>query len=173
MYQQFNRYKILQVFFDNPNKKHQLREISRITKISLPSVIKHVEDLLKQNLIQEIKEGIYHGYKSLYSDKYRTLKRNDLLFRLEETGLIKELEKIFTPNCIVLYGSAVEGTDDERGDIDIFVQSSKKKINLDKYENKINRKINILYEPDMNKIEKSFKNSLANGIILKGFLRVI
>ena len=108
MYQQFNRYKILQVFFDSPNKKYQLRE------------------LLNQGLIQEIKGGIYKGYKSSFSSLYKILKRNDLLFRLEESGLIKDLEKFFTPNCIVLYGSALEGTDDLRGDIDIFVQSSKK-----------------------------------------------
>jgi predicted nucleotidyltransferase len=173
MYQQFNRYKILQVFFDNPNKKYQLRGLSRITKISLPSVKKHVEELLKQKLIQEIKDSIYKGYKSSFSNNYKTLKRNDLLFRLEETGLIKELEKTFTPNCIILYGSAVEGTDDERGDIDIFVQSSKKKIDLSKFEKKINRKINILFEANMSKIDKTFKNTLANGIILNGFLKVV
>ena len=173
MYQQFNRYKILKVFFDNPNKKYQLRELSRITKISLPSVKKHVEELLEQKLIKEIKDNIYKGYKSSYSDNYKTLKRNDLLLRLEESGFIKELEKTYTPNCIILYGSAVEGTDDERGDIDIFIQSQKKKIDLTKYENKINRKINILYEPNMNKIDNKLKNTLANGIILKGFLKVI
>ena len=173
MYQQFNRYKILQVFFDNPDKKYQLRELSRITKISLPSVKKHVEELLNQGLIQEIKGGIYKGYKSSFSSLYKILKRNDLLFRLEESGLVKDLEKIFTPNCIVLYGSALEGTDDLRGDIDIFVQSSKKEIKLSKYENKLNRKINILFETDMKKIDKTLKNTLSNGIILKGFLKVI
>jgi len=173
MYQQFNRYKILQVFFDNPNKKFQLRELSRITKISLPSVKKHIEQLLKQELVVEVKNGVYKGYKSLFSSKYKILKRNDLLFRLEESGLIKELEKTFTPNCILLYGSAVEGTDDERGDIDIFVQSSKKNIDISKYEKKINRTINILYEPDMKKIDNKLKNTLSNGIVLNGFLKVI
>jgi len=33
--------------------------------------------------------------------------------------LLKEIEERCTPNCIVLYGSGVEGRDDERGDIDI------------------------------------------------------
>jgi hypothetical protein len=173
MYQQFNRYKILQVFFDHPNKTYQLRELSRITKISLPSVKKHVEELVKQDLIKEIEGGIYKGYKSFLSKKYKTLKRNDILLRLEESGFIEELEKTFTPNCIILYGSAIHGTDDERGDIDLFIQSSKKKMDLSKYENKINRKISILFETDMNKIDKTFKNTLANGIVLNGFLKVI
>ena len=133
MYQQFNRYKILQVFFDQPNKKFQLRELSRITKISLPSVKKHIEILLKLDIVREKEDGIYKGYKSSLTAIYKILKRNDILIRIMESGLIKELETVYTPNCIVLYGSAVEGTDDERGDIDIFIQSKKKTINLIKF----------------------------------------
>jgi predicted nucleotidyltransferase len=173
MYQLFNRYKILRVFFDNPNKKFYLRELSRYTKISLPSVKKHVEELLKLELIQEQNEGLYKGYKSSINSTYRILKRNDLLIRLEESGLIKELEKKCTPNCIVLYGSAVEGRDDERGDIDIFVQSNKKNIDLKDYENILNRKISLLFEKDTYKINKTFKNTLVNGIVLKGYFKVI
>ena len=173
MYQQFNRYKILRVFFDRPNKKFQLRELSRITKISLPSVKKHVEALLKQDLIHEKKDGIYKGYKSSLTTVYKVLKRNDILIRLEQSGFIKELENACTPNCIILYGSAVDGTDDERGDIDIFVQSNKKIIELKKYENILKRKISLLFERELKKIDETLKNSLANGIVLSGFLKVI
>ncbi|MCK4902792.1 MAG: hypothetical protein KAS76_05475 [Thermoplasmatales archaeon] len=173
MYQQFNRYKILQVFFDQPNIKFQLRELSRQTKISLPSVKKHVEALSELDLIQENKDGIYTGYKSSFNTSYKILKRNDILIRLEDSELIKELENICTPNCIVLYGSAVEGADDERGDVDIFVQSNKKIIELKKYENKLKRKISLLFEQDLKKIDETLKNSLANGIVLSGFLKVI
>ncbi|GAH40054.1 unnamed protein product, partial [marine sediment metagenome] len=45
-----------------------------------------------------------------------------------------ELEERCTPNCIVLYGSGAEGRDDERGDIDIFVESEEKEIDLGQYE---------------------------------------
>ena len=173
MYQQFNRYKILSEFFDQPNKKFQLRGLSRATRISLPSIKKHIEILLKIGLIKEIKTGIYKGYKSSLSKEYKILKRNDLLLRLEINGLLEDLEKNFTPNCIVLYGSALEGMDDERGDIDIFIQSKKKPIDLTKYENMLKRKINILFESNVEKIDNNLKNSLANGIVLSGFLKVI
>jgi len=173
MYQQFNRYKILQAFFDKPNKKFQLRELVRITRISLPSVKTHVNALLEEGLLKVINDGIYKSYKSSLSKKYRILKRNDLLIRLETTGIIKELENAFTPNCIVLYGSAVEGTDDERGDIDLFIQSKKKDLKITKYEKILNRKISLLFEPNMEKIEDNLKNTLANGIVLSGFIKVI
>ena len=173
MYQQFNRYKILRVFFDEPNKKFQLRELSRITRIALPSVKKHIEGLLEQGLIKKTSGGIYTGYKSSFSNTYRALKRNDLLTRLGESGLIKEIENRCTPNCIVLYGSAVEGMDDERGDVDIFIQSIKEDVELKKYENILKRKINLLFEPYIEEVDNRLKNSLANGIVLHGFLKVI
>lgn len=173
MYQQFNRYKILQAFFDKPNKKFQLRELVRLTSISLPSVKNHVKVLLKEGFLNVISGGIYKSYESSFSKEYRILKRNDLLIRLEESGLIKELEDTFTPNCIVLYGSAVEGTDDERGDVDIFIQSKKKDFKLTRYEEILKRKISLLFEPNIEKIDDNLKNSFANGIVLSGFLKVI
>ena len=173
MYHQFNRYKILSEFFDRPNKKFQLRELSRVTGISLPSIKKHVEILLKQGIIKELETGIYKGYRSSFNDEYRLLKRNDLLLRLEKIELLDELEKKFTPNCIVLYGSAVEGMDDERGDIDIFIQSKKKPFEIKKFEKLLNRKISLLFESDIKKIDNNLKNTLVNGIVLRGFLKVI
>ena len=173
MYHQFNRYKILRVFFDEPNKKFQLRELVRLTEISLPSVKNHVEILLDQGLLKEIKTGIYKGYKSSLSRSYKVLKRHDLLIRMEECGLVKKLEEDFTPNCIILYGSAVEGMDDERGDVDIFIQSEKRDIKLKKYEEILKRKISLLFETNIESVDDKLKNSLANGIVLSGFLKVI
>ncbi|MCK5459383.1 MAG: hypothetical protein KAI20_05790 [Thermoplasmatales archaeon] len=173
MYHQFNRYKILRAFFDEPNKKFQLRELVRLTEISLPSVKKHVEILLDQGLLKETNKGIYKGYKSSLSKNYKVLKRNDLLIRIKESGLIKELEEQLNPNCIILYGSATEGMDDERGDIDIFIQSEQKDIKLKKYEETLKRKISLLFESNIEKVNNRLKNSLANGIVLSGFFKVI
>ena len=173
MYQQFNRYKILRVFFDEPNIKFQLRELERKTGISLPSIIQHVESLMENGFLQEVEGGVYKGYKSSMNMIYRIFKRNDLLVRLEECGLLKEIEERCTPNCIVLYGSGVEGRDDERGDIDIFVQSKEKRIELEKYENELKRKISLLFEPGIERIDDKLKNTLANGVVLSGFLGVV
>ena len=96
-----------------------------------------------------------------------------MLIRLEESGFINEIEEKSTPNCIVLYGSAVEGTDDERGDVDIFIQSEKTNFNLTRYEEILKRKISLLFEPNIKKIDNTLKNSFANGIVLSGFLKVI
>lgn len=173
MYHQFRRYRILRVFFDQPNRKFQLRELERITNISLPTIKHHVAVLVKEGFLKRMNEGIYPGYTSSMNELYRLLKRNDLVLRLYESGFINELEERCTPNSIVLYGSGAEGRDDERGDIDIFVQSKKQDINIHDYEKKIKRVINILFEPDITTLDDSLKNSLANGIVLSGYLKVI
>ena len=173
MYQGFNRYKILGLFFDRPNHKFQLREIERETKISLPSVRNHVQDLLKKEFLEEVNEGVYKGYTLAENQKTRTYKRNDLLARLEETGILDEIEEKTQPNCIVLYGSAVEGRDDDRGDIDLYIQATQKKINTKKHEEKLKRKISLLFEPKPTKLSKELLNNLANGITLRGYLKVI
>jgi len=173
MYQKWNRYRILRAFFDEPNRKWQLRHLEREVGIGLPSVKSHVEALLKEGLLKGDEEGVYRGYRASMSEKFRIYKLNDLLARLRSTGLVKELEERCTPNCIVLYGSGADGRDDERGDIDIFVESKEKKIDLGRYEKKLHRNISLLFEPDMKKLNRELKNTLANGIVLSGFLKVV
>ncbi|MCK4456728.1 MAG: hypothetical protein KAW39_03210 [Thermoplasmata archaeon] len=173
MYQDWNRYRILRVFFDELNKKWQLRQLERRVGISLPSVKNHVEALLKEGFLKAEEEGVYRGYRASMSERFRTYKLNDTLERLESTGLVRELEERCTPNCIVLYGSGAEGRDDERGDIDIFVESEEKEMDLGQYEEQLHRKISLLFEPDVRKLNQELKNTLANGIVLSGFLKVI
>lgn len=172
MYREYNRYKILSLFFDAPNKKYQLRELERKSGISLPSVRDHVKALEKSEFVEGVKTGVYKGYKLADNQRVRAYKRNDLLTKLEETELVDEIEKKCRPNCIILFGSAVEGKDDERGDVDIFVQSKENKIELGEYEEKLKRNINLLFEPTINKLSDELVNSLANGITLRGFLKV-
>jgi len=173
MYQSCNRYRILRAFFDSPGKIFLLRELSRLTKMGLPSVKNHVKALQKDGFLTEVNDSLYKGYRLADSQKVRIYKRNDLLARLEESGLTDMLEKKYRPDCIVLYGSAVEGRDDERGDIDIYIQAAGESPDQNKYEKALNRKISLLLEPDSGKLNKELLNNLANGITLRGFLKVI
>lgn len=173
MYQQWNRYRILMAFFDEPNRKWQLRQLERKVGIGLPSVKNHVEALLREGLLKVEEGGSYRGYRASMSEMFRTYKSSDLLARLRSSGLVNELEERCTPNCIVLYGSGADGRDDERGDIDIFVESEEKKIDLERYERELHRAISLLFEPDARKLNRELRNTIANGIVLSGFLRVV
>ncbi len=173
LYQEWNRYKVLQVFFDYPNKKWQLREIERTIGLSHPSVKDHIEKLRAEGFVECVEEGVFKGYRANKNSMFRQHKLNDLIMRLRDSGLIDKIEENCTPNCIVLFGSSVQGRDDERGDVDVFIQSKKKSIELDKFEKYIQRKISLLFEPDLQSINAELLNSLANGIVLSGYMKLI
>jgi predicted nucleotidyltransferase len=173
MIENYNRYKILQVFFDKPLKNHQIREISRITNISLPSVINHLKELKKLKLIVEDNTGIYPSLKG-NRDNYlfKTLKVNDILLKIKKSKILDYIyEKTYT-NTIILYGSCSLGEDTQKSDIDLFIESKYKNLDLSQFEQILNRKISVLFEENFKNLSPELKNNIINGIILKGYLKV-
>ena len=167
MIQKYNRYKILQVFFDNPTKNFQLREISRNVNLGLPSVTAHIKALEKE------KGNIYSVYKANKTKKFKIYKRNNILIRLHESGLIDFLLNSLSPNVIVLFGSASRGDDIETSDIDLFIQSKQQNLKLEKYEKILKRKINLLFEEKIKDMPKELLNNIINGITIHGYLKVL
>ncbi len=172
MLENYNRYRILKEFFKEPTEKLQLRELSRRTEISPPSVKNHLNKLIDQKLVKKIEKGLYPGYKANRNQKFKTYKKTDLVRTLQESGFIESLnEELSNPNAIVLFGSGAYGEDTEKSDIDILAISTKNELNLKKYEEKINRKINLQFMKEKEiKRNKEFANNLANGIVLDGYL---
>jgi len=74
---------------------------------------------------------------------------------------------------VVLFGSASRGEDTENSDIDLFLQSGESDINVEKYENALNRKISILFESDIRKLGKELLNNILNGHVLYGYLKAV
>lgn len=174
MIQKYIRYRILQEFFDFPRREFRIREMSRIVKLSLPSAINHISELQKDGLITKKETNLYPVFTAnRESEDFKTLKRNDMLWRIHESGLINLIESKIEPNCIVLFGSSSRGEDTEESDIDIFVQSKEFDFDLESYEKKLNRKINILFEPKLQNLSKELLNNIANGIVLSGYLKVL
>lgn len=56
--------------------------------------------------------------------------------------------------------------------MDLFVISKEEKLDLNKFEKKLNKEINIFFSEDFDKLSKELKNNIINGIILKGYLKV-
>ena len=76
------------------------------------------------------------------------------------------------PFSIILFGSGAKADFNEKSDIDIFVEAKELKINLAKYEKKLNRKVNLLFEPNLNNLSKELRNNIVNGIVLYGFIKI-
>lgn len=181
MLQKNNINKIMEIIFENPTKRFQLRELARISKISTTGVKSVVNELIRLEIIIKAKEKNYEYYEANRdNNKYKNFKKFYNINVIDEIGLIIYLEKELNyPEAVFLFGSTARGEDVEASDIDIFVLSSKKKeIDLDKYKKLLRRDIRliIMNKDDFEKAKEKnpeLINNIVNGINLKGFLEVV
>lgn len=164
--------KVLEVFMKKPTKGLQIRQVIRETKLGNPTVMRVLKKLMKKNLLKKMPGRIYPYYEANIEDfAFKKLKIMNTTIALEP--LITVINKTSHPNCIVLFGSAAKGEDTEQSDIDLFIQAKRKYFDTTKIEKNLVRKINLIFESDVKKINKELRNNLANGIILSGYFEVI
>lgn len=166
---------ILEFFLKHSAGEFHLRELERLTKISLPWVRKITGLLAKEQLILIKKErGLRIAKANRDNELFLAIKQSHNLLSLYKSGVVKMLNESYNhPEAIVLFGSYRRGEDTETSDIDIAV-ITKRKLNLAlaPFEKKLERKMKVL-ELEKGKIEKEFLNTLANGIVLTGYLEVV
>ena len=168
-----NTYRRLALFIEFPTKDFSVRGIARHLKLSHATILKYINDLEKLGFIKKKKETLYPTYfANTENQKYRSYKRNWLVFKITESGLIDYIQKETLPSSIILFGSGAKATFTEKSDIDIFVESNEAKLDLTKYERKLNRKINLLFEQNINNLSKELRNNIINGVVLHGFIRI-
>jgi len=146
------------------------REISKILKVSPTAVANSLKSLYKNNLINLEKVKIIN-FISFNRDEKRAieLKRTENLKKIYTSGLSDYLEKELAGGTVILFGSYSMGEDTINSDVDIAVIGRKDKVlNLEKYENILNREINVNFYDSWNKIHKHLKNNILNGILLHG-----
>lgn len=169
-----NNLKVLEIFFKNPNKSFHIRELSRLTGLSPTGIIKIIKKLKNENLLVSKREKVTEEIRPTFNDKFYLIKRIYNIYSLYESGLIDYLKKFYEePKAIILFGSYSKGLDTEKSDIDICVITSKKDLpNLTSFEKKLSRKINIITS-NTSGMKKEFKSSLANGMVLEGYVELI
>ena len=172
MIQKCSSWKVFSRFAKNPTRPYQIRELSREINLATTSIKLHLKDLEKNDFIKQEKVGVYKAYKANFNyENFRFYKKLFNLMALNECGLIRELEKQLAPDVIILFGSYSKGEDIENSDIDIFALSKEKNIELKKYEKSLDRKIQLFFSEDLNKLPKELFNNILNGVILSGFIR--
>ncbi len=169
---QQNKLKIMELLFEEPSKNFQIREISRLTKIAVTSVKNYLKELQKNKLILKDKKTFYPSYIANQQNRlFKIYKQQFIILKLYSSGLIDYLEDILHPKSIILFGSMRKGEYNKKSDIDIFIQSNEKSINLIKFEKILKHKINLFFEDDINKISKELFNNIINGIKLSGYIK--
>ncbi len=164
MLQKCSVWKVASIFFIEPTKTHFLKEISKKINLAHTSVKKHILTLIDSGLI-EPSFSVFKGYKAKRENPdFIFYKKINNLIMLKNSGLIEELKEHY-PKSIILFGSYDKGEDIESSDIDIFINSKKFPIKLEKYEKYLSRKIHLIFAEEA---AKNIKENIKQGQILFG-----
>jgi len=166
---------IQEYFCLNPTVKLRVRQIERIVKVPLPSVIRYTKELEQEGFLQRIVVGgvtFYSANRVL--PQFLLEKKLFNLRQLLRSELIDFLKEELNNPVVIVFGSYVRGEDVEGSDIDLYVETvTKKKITVEKYEKVLGRKIQLFIYSKLNKVEnKELANNIINGIVLQGFVEV-
>ncbi len=163
----------MEAFFEEPSRNFQLREISRLTKIAVTSIRKYLKELQKSALIKKNKKTLYPSYiANQQNTLFKVYKQQFIILKLYSSGLIDYLEDKLHPECIVLFGSARKGEYIKNSDIDIFVQTNRKDVNLTKFDKILKHKISLFFEENINRLSAELFNNIINGIKLSGYIKI-
>ena len=161
----------LKPFIEDCYEERSVREYSLIANMSPPTSSKILKNFEKENILK----------KREY--------RNHLLFRANrESFLLKDLSRIYWKQrlqilfdflneefhypVIILFGSLAKLESRSDSDIDIAIFSKiNKKIDLEKYEKKFKRKIQLFIFNSLEKINKELRGNIMNGYLIHGELK--
>lgn len=161
----------LEPFFRDNYRRINIREYSRIRRISPPSASKLLESMRKAGLLVKEKEKGYIYYAAnRESREFVELSRVYWLVQLKKVGLIAYLEKELVTPLIILFGSFSKAEIRRDSDIDLAIfTSSKKALVLEGFETKLGRKIQaLLFRTKEDVRNKELLKNILNGFVLSG-----
>ena len=166
---------VAELIFNNPSRTFHLRMIEKETGLSTTAISRAISELEGERIIKVEDNPVTKNIRAyLDSDKYRYYKMAFNIYRLSTWGLIPILRATFqNPKAIVCFGSFAKGEDLEDSDVDLLVISNKKAdLNLKNWEHWLKRKINLTVLESVESAQDEFKNAVANGIVLEGYLKI-
>jgi predicted nucleotidyltransferase len=165
MLQKCSIWRVAEIFFIEPTRVHYIKEISKKISLAHTSVKKHLIVLRNEGLIEQVDTEIFKGYKARRDNpEFIFYKKLGNLIALKSSKLL-DLLKEYYPKSIILFGSYDKGEDIETSDIDLFIDSKKFKIDLDKQEIYLKRKMHLVFREEAG---KDLRESINQGSILFG-----
>ena len=167
--------KVKEYFFLHPTVKLRVRHIERELKVPLPSVIRYTKELEQERILKRTEIANITLYSSDRTSKIYLLEKKLFnIHQLHASGLLDFLVEELSNPTIAVFGSYARGEDTEESDIDLYIEThSKKKINLEKYEKALQRKIQLFIYKNIRELKnKDLANNILNGIRINGFMDV-
>ena len=162
----------LKPFFEDCYRRINVREYSRLIKVSPPTASKILFEFNKEGLLLIEKDRNYIFYYANKNNKlFIDLSR--IYWSSKLAKLIDFLNKKLTNPSIILFGSLSKAETKNDSDIDICVIGHKKELDLKDFENNLKRKIQLFFFNSLEDIRnKELANNIINGYVLEGRLRL-
>ena len=162
----------LKPFIEDCYRRINVREYSRLMKVSPPTASKILSEFNAEELLLIEKDRNYIFYYANKNNKIFTdLSR--IYWKTELKALINFLDENLTNPSIILFGSLSKAETKIDSDIDICVIGHKKELNLKNFENNLKRKIQLFFFSSIEDIKnKELSNNIINGYILNGRLKL-
>ncbi len=164
---------IIDVFLEEPAKSFHIRGLAKQLGLPKTTVSYKINKLIKEKLLVKVNEGVFTGFRvNDASELFRFKKQQHAIQKIIESGLLDYIEEETNSRCIVLFGSFAKAEYNSKSDIDFFVGAEETSLDLSKFEKKLKHEINIIFSPTTAKMSAELLNNIANGVKLRGFLKV-
>lgn len=137
--------KFVEFFLTNPYKEFYIRELAKKLSLSPFATKKYSDILVKEKFILEDKRANLRYLKANVSNLfYKHLKISYNIREIINSGLVEFIKNsVANVTSIILFGSFAKGENDDKSDIDLVVIGKEKYLDLNKFENNMNREITI------------------------------
>ena len=173
--------KVVKFFLENPYEEVYLRQLAKKLNLSSFAIKKYADLLVKENFIKEERKANLRYFKADVNNLFfKHLKIALNINIILKSGLLDFLkENLANVSSIVLFGSTAKGNDDKNSDVDILIIGKEKYLDLDKFEEKIDKEITLHIfswsEWNQQTIENAafYSDVIIHGITLHGELPLI
>ena len=165
MLEEINR---LGPFFEDCYREISVREYARAMNLSPPTASKLLKRFVSEGILRMREERRF----LLFSANQDSAVMRDLSKIYWSSSLREFLDYLdsFSPKALVLFGSLSKLEAKRDSDIDILFLGVKKNLNLEKFEKKLKRKIQVFYYNSLKDINEQLRLNILNGFTLRGYL---
>lgn len=158
----------LEPFFEDCYRRINIREYARIMKISPPTASNLLAYYNREGLLLKEK---YRNYVLFYANKEsgEFIDLSRIYWKCMLKPLVSFMEENLADPTIILFGSLSKAEAKPDSDIDLAVLACKKELDMDVFENKLKRRIQIFWFKSIGDIKNSkLANSIIEGYMLRG-----
>jgi len=165
--------KIAELFYNESSIQWHFEEIVRKVNMSRDKVNKWLHKFEKEEIILKIKnKGEMPYYVGNFENvAYKNKKKIYTLNKFYNSGLLNHLASLKGAKTVIIFGSFARSDWNSNSDIDIFVYGEDDDFEKGKYENRLNREIQMFTankSKDLKKLDKGIIQNIIKGDLVKG-----